>query len=231
MHRRASKLGIYVLILLIVGLAAGIAAAGADDEERVEKRIVIKGPWGGHGHHGSGAFLGVYLTELTPELREHFGAPEDAGVMVSRVVSDSPAERAGVRVGDILTRVNADEVGSSRALKHSILGHDDGDTVDLEVWRDGRIETLAATLEVREGSGHRMMAFGCDEGEDWHDFDFDFDCGEGEDCKKVVVRCDDGDCQCTQDGEEVDCAEIHEHGAQHIHHFRSHHHGDEGDEE
>ena len=52
----------------------------------------------------SGKVLGVGLTDLTPELREHFGVGGDAGVMISRVVEDSPAAKAGLRVGDIIER-------------------------------------------------------------------------------------------------------------------------------
>ena len=47
----------------------------------------------------SGGYLGVELVDLTPELREHFGAPRDVGVMVGRVEPGSPAARAGLEVG------------------------------------------------------------------------------------------------------------------------------------
>ncbi len=97
-----------------------------------------------------GGYLGVELTELTPELRAHFGAGEDAGVLVGRVEEDSPAQRAGVRVGDVLTHVDGQEVGSSLDVLRQIRPRKDGEVVGLEVVRDGRVENLTATLAERE---------------------------------------------------------------------------------
>ena len=47
---------------------------------------------------GHRRFIGVQLMSLTPELREHFGVPSEAGVMVSKVFEDTPAERAGIEI-------------------------------------------------------------------------------------------------------------------------------------
>lgn len=115
---------------------------------------------------GSGAFLGVELTALTPELRNHFGVPESVGVMVSKVLPDSPAEAAGVEVGDIVTAVDDTEVSSTSALAHAIRTHEDGDAVVLEVWREGGLLHRTATLAKREVAGQWVFAYKakCDEG-------------------------------------------------------------------
>lgn len=170
-----------------------------------------------------GGFLGVRLTELTPELREHFGVPDDVGVMVSKVVDDSPAQRAGIQVGDIITLVDSEEVASAGALSHAIGGHEEGDTVTLEIWRDGAVQRLSATLEEREGMRMALMPkihldFGdgeraerrihirCDsDDEECAAGVGDFDCGGAEECR-VEVECSDGDCTCTVNGEDADCA-------------------------
>ena len=148
------------------------------------------------GHHGGG-FLGVGLTELTPELRAHFGVPEDAGVMVSKVVEDSPASRAGLQVGDIISGVGGEAVASGSALARKIRRHEDGEAATLEVWRDGRVETFTATVEERKG--HRMMKIG---GHGVH-----YGC-DGGDCE-IEIDCGGGDCDCTLNGESVDCRELH----------------------
>lgn len=160
---------------------------------------------GHHGRHGSkGGFLGVQMTELTPELRTHFGVPEDAGVMVSKVIDDSPASRAGVEVGDVVSAVDGEAVGSGSALARAIGGLGDGDAVNLEIWRGGQVQTLTATVEEREGMRHarKMRVHG-------HDFSgHDFDCGGDGPCE-VRVECDGGDCDCTVNGEAADCEKLH----------------------
>jgi len=95
-------------------------------------------------------FLGVELTELTGELRRHFGANEDRGVLIARVVPDSPAQRAGLRVGDVLTHVNGEPVSGSLDVTRRIGAGAAGEVAALEVIRGGKVETLSATLEVRE---------------------------------------------------------------------------------
>jgi hypothetical protein len=120
-------------------------------------------------------FLGVELTDLTPELRLHFGAPEDAGVLVGRVEDDSPALRAGLRVGDVITRLDGEDVSSSFALTTRIGGHEKGDLVGLEVVRDGKVQTLSATLETRQRTqievGHLLRRIG----EDGEGLNYEFD--------------------------------------------------------
>lgn len=108
---------------------------------------------GAMGFFSAGAergFLGVQLLDLTSELRLHYGTREDRGVLVSRVVDDSPAQRAGLRVGDVITHLDGEPVTSSFDATTRIGTRGDGEVVALEVMRDGKVETLSATLETRE---------------------------------------------------------------------------------
>lgn len=110
-----------------------------------------------------GAYLGVDLVNLNEPLRAHFGVPEGSGVLVSNVVEDGPAASAGVRVGDILTRFNGEDVTSSRRLVSLVRREEAGGRADLEVWRDGKVETLGTTLAERPrpdlGAGSFSFAF------------------------------------------------------------------------
>lgn len=100
----------------------------------------------------SGGYLGVNLVNLTPELREHFGVPDNIGVLVGRVEDDTPAAAAGVEVADVITAVDGEEVESASDLARLIRDREDGDRVELELYRDGSVMTLEATIAERKRS-------------------------------------------------------------------------------
>lgn len=95
-------------------------------------------------------YLGVGLTDLSPELRAHFGVPEDSGVMVSKVEPGSPADKAGIRVGDILTRIDGTVLTSSWSMMGKVRQLEDGQQVPVEVWRNGKVQNLTATVVEKE---------------------------------------------------------------------------------
>jgi membrane-associated protease RseP (regulator of RpoE activity) len=94
--------------------------------------------------------LGLQLTELTPELREHFGAPRDAGVLVAKVTPDGSGARAGVRVGDVLTAIDGEKVGRAWDASRRIRDKADKSTATLEVVRNRGRQTLKAEIEHKE---------------------------------------------------------------------------------
>jgi len=98
-----------------------------------------------------GGYLGIQLLEMTPALREHFGAPKDAGVLVAEVEANSPAAKAGVQVGDVVTRVDGDRVESAGDLRRLIRRKKSGETVKIEVQRNKSSKTVTATIEERKG--------------------------------------------------------------------------------
>src|SRR5260370_38337471 len=82
------------------------------------------------------AFVGLSLTELTPELREFFGAPKDSGVLVSSVVENAPAAKAGVRVGDLIPRVNGKPTAGARDLRLATADNHDRDNLRRRGYRE-----------------------------------------------------------------------------------------------
>lgn len=145
--------------LLLPALAAAAPAQGAkSDEPRHLRHMVFVGEGGEGGEEGfvmarpflGGGFLGVELLRLTPELRAHFGAPEDAGVMIARVLPDSPAAQAGLQVGDVITRIDGKTVASAARLGAEVRRREDGERVSLDVYRQGRLQEFTVTIQERE---------------------------------------------------------------------------------
>jgi membrane-associated protease RseP (regulator of RpoE activity) len=218
----------------VIRLEKKIACAGEDcPEAGAAHRMIFVGEdgevhelsgdaaqWTEGAHHhlhalagGRAGYLGVVLAPMTPELRAHEGAPEEAGVLVSKVIDDSPAARAGIRVGDVISAVDGEAVATPHDLAHAIRGREDGATVNVELWRDGAVQTLTAAVEEREGlglgSGHRRFEIRC-EGGDCEGINGEFepyDCGGAEQCE-VKVLCGGDGCDCTVNGEAVDCITI-----------------------
>jgi membrane-associated protease RseP (regulator of RpoE activity) len=100
---------------------------------------------------GRGGFLGVRLIGITEELRTHYGAPKDAGVLVAEVESDSPAARAGILVGDVLTTVDGERVTSTWDVSRAVRRKKGGETVEVELVRGRASRKLTVTLDERKG--------------------------------------------------------------------------------
>ncbi|HSL81250.1 MAG TPA: PDZ domain-containing protein [Thermoanaerobaculia bacterium] len=158
MKRKTTKLVTAALVLAALpALAAppGLAAAAAEDGQKREVVVLTKVADGEGGprvltHVLGAGYLGVELMPLTPELRAHFGLPADRGVMVARVEEDSPAARAGLRVGDVIAGVEGKGVESPWDLTVAVRGKEAGETARLEVWRGGRGLDFDVTIEERE---------------------------------------------------------------------------------
>jgi len=137
-----------LLLLVVAGLTLG-AAARADAGEEPKRKVIKAGPSVVIADSGHG-YLGVELTSLTPELREHFGVPREVGVMIGGVEEDSPAVAAGLKVGDIITRIDDEEIRSAARLARTVRHKQKDNVVAIEYWRDGRVNTVSATLDERQ---------------------------------------------------------------------------------
>ncbi len=93
-------------------------------------------------------WLGVYIQPLTPELAKHFGLEDDRGVLVGDVVQDSPAEKAGIRRGDVIVRYDGKEVDDATHLRNLVANTLPGSDVTIELLSDGRPRTV--TVKITE---------------------------------------------------------------------------------
>ena len=91
--------------------------------------------------------IGVQVQSMTPELREFMEAPRDRGVLVVRVLPDSPAEKAGLAVGDVITRAGDQTVEQTFDLVRAVAAAPEGTTVELQLHRKGESQALTVRPE------------------------------------------------------------------------------------
>ncbi|GAB4462346.1 MAG: HhoA/HhoB/HtrA family serine endopeptidase [Elainellaceae cyanobacterium] len=100
-------------------------------------------------------YLGVQMVNLTPELKQNINedpnspirVQEDRGVLVVRVQNNSPAARAGVRAGDVITKVGQESVTASEQVQRVVENSRIGNPLAVEVRRNGQVVTLNITPE------------------------------------------------------------------------------------
>ena len=95
-------------------------------------------------------FLGVQIQDLSEQLSDYFKVKGGIGVLVSEVVKDSPAEKAGLKAGDIITKVDDNEIENSSDLTMTIRGYEPETKVLVSVIRNGKKKKLKATLGEAE---------------------------------------------------------------------------------
>ncbi len=100
-------------------------------------------------------WLGVVIQEVTPELAQSFGLKEPTGALVSDIEVGSPAEKAGIRKGDIILKFNGKEITKVKELPAIVAMTPVGETVTVTILRDGK--TRDVTLKVGKMPGEGMI--------------------------------------------------------------------------
>lgn len=91
-------------------------------------------------------WLGVQIQAVTEEVAASLDLDKPHGALVAKVTPGSPADKAGLKRGDIIIEVEGDEVKSVRALPRIIAGIKPGTKIDAAVWRDGKSKSLTVRL-------------------------------------------------------------------------------------
>lgn len=129
---------------------------GMDKLKELHKLLPDGGPnvwkWEGPGAPGDGNFvfsmgnhrrIGVSTTQLTKQLGDYFGIADGKGVLVTAVTADSPAAKAGIKAGDVITGVDGEKVDDAGDLSRAINKNKDGDvTVTIIRNKDQKKITL-----------------------------------------------------------------------------------------
>jgi C-terminal processing protease CtpA/Prc len=137
-----------VAVIAIAG-ASGVAVA---KEKKQAARSKTETPGGETGNSG---YIGVYLQELTSQVKKGLDLKVENGVLVSGVEEDSPADNAGIEDGDVIVRFNGKSVSSADELRSAVRATSPGKAAKVDVVHDGDTKTL--TLTVSERPEHETM--------------------------------------------------------------------------
>lgn len=120
-----------------IGFAIPINMAKSVYDQLVGSGTVVRG------------FLGISMTELTPQLAEAFGLKDTKGVAITEVIEGSAAEKAGIKHNDIIIEFEGQPVTSANELRNKVAMLKPGAKVEIVILRDGKKQTLTAELGER----------------------------------------------------------------------------------
>jgi C-terminal processing protease CtpA/Prc len=140
MKTHIARVGLAVVAVAAV-LALGAADAPAKDKKaaKTPKEVTEK----------KSGYIGVYMQELTDEVREGLDMDVTKGVLVSGVQDDSPAAEAGVEEGDVVVSFGGKDVDSPQELRDAVSAYSPGSQAKMEVVRDGKTKALTLTVGER----------------------------------------------------------------------------------
>ena len=95
-------------------------------------------------------WLGVETQEVTAEKAKELKLSAERGVVLGKIIPDSPAAKAGLKENDVITEINGQRVEGAAQFRRMLHEIPAGRTIQLTVWRDGRSQSLSATLGKSE---------------------------------------------------------------------------------
>jgi len=108
-------------------------------------------------------YIGIYLEEINSELSEYFGVKEGRGLLVAKITKDSPAEKAGLKVGDVIIKADGIRTEQARDLTGVIQDKEKGERIKLELLRNKKVRSVEVEIE-EERSGFSYSY------KDWEDY-------------------------------------------------------------
>jgi serine protease Do len=140
-NARGELIGINTLIISPTGSFAGMGFAIPQQIVQHTVDTLIRD---GKVNHG---VMGVTIADVTPDNAKFFQMNKAIGALVSDVNSDSPGSKAGLKTGDVITAFNGKQVSDAGELQAEVAQKQAGDTIQLQVARDGKTLNIPVTLE------------------------------------------------------------------------------------
>ena len=138
---KGELIGINSQIVSRTGTSAGIGFAIPSNQVRFVLGEIL-----GHGSVERGRIGIQGQQNLSPDLAKSFGLPNTRGALIADVVPDSPADKAGLKEGDVILEANGHEVRDFNNLRNLIGLLKVGDKLDFKVWRDGKPRNLTVIV-------------------------------------------------------------------------------------
>jgi serine protease Do len=137
----------------VIGINTAIVAAGqgigfaipVNMAKQVVAQLIKKGSV-------TRGWLGVSIQPVTDDIAKSFGLNHARGALVGDVMAGSPAEKAGFKQGDVITRFAGKEIKDPRQLQLTVADTPVGQKVEVEIFRDGKPQKLAVTLGSSESA-------------------------------------------------------------------------------
>ena len=146
--------GINTAIFSTSGGYMGVGFAIPSDMAKTVMDSIIK-----HGKVVRG-WLGVSIQDLTPDIAKSLGIKQQTGALVADVVKDSPAEKAGLKRGDVIVSLDGKPVEDSTGLRNTVAAAAPGKKVELKIIRDGKEQSVTATLaEFKERKAVKKVEY------------------------------------------------------------------------
>ncbi|MDD5174924.1 MAG: Do family serine endopeptidase [Sterolibacterium sp.] len=120
-----------------IGFAIPVSLAKSVMEQIIKTGSVTRG------------WVGVEVQEITPELAESFNLPNTQGAMIAGVMRGSPADRAGIKPGDILLSVAGKPIGDAQSMLELIAAQTPGQQTSLKIRRNGKEDIVSVTIAKR----------------------------------------------------------------------------------
>jgi serine protease Do len=139
---RGEVVGINTFLLSPSGAFAGMGFAIPTQIVRPTAETLIRDGKISHG------YMGVGITDVTPENSKFFQMKNNEGAVVTQVEPDSPGAKAGLKIGDVITELDGKEISDSGQLQVEVGQKRPGTTIKLEVVREGKNVSIPVTLEA-----------------------------------------------------------------------------------